>query len=143
MSRHGASQPAFAARAAMIAALIASLLAAGCASTTAPPARTTGLADLMERPAERALIDGLRAYDEGLYAAAELLLTQAVRGGLASARDRATAHKMLAFIACTSDRPAVCESEFRAARAADPRFTLGRSEAGHPTWGPVAQRVLN
>ena len=28
-----------------------------------------------------------------------------------------------------------------AARRADPAFTLSRSEAGHPLWGPVWQRV--
>ena len=57
--------------------------------------------------------------------------------GLQSARDRATAHKLLAFITCTSDRLADCETEFREARAADAGFALSRAEAGHPTWGPV------
>jgi Tfp pilus assembly protein PilF len=124
--------------------LATAALAGGCAAPPPPPAPPpTGLAEVMERPAERALLDGIRAYDDGQYAQAETALRKALAEGLQSARDRATAHKMLAFIACTSDRPAVCESEFRAARAADPRFTLGRSEAGHPTWGPVAQRVLN
>jgi predicted kinase len=29
----------------------------------------------------------------------------------------------------------------RAARADDPGFALSKSEAGHPLWGPVWQRV--
>lgn len=116
------------------------LLLAGCASP--PPPRPSGLAELMERPAERALIEGLRAYDDGQYALAEAALQRALLGGLASPRDRASAHKLLAFIACISERIATCESSFRAARAADPAFSLDRSEAGHPLWGPVYRRVL-
>jgi len=58
-----------------------------------------------------------------------------------SPRDRAAAHKLLAFIFCTSNRMSDCEVQFRAARAADPGFALSKSEAGHPLWGPVYQRV--
>jgi hypothetical protein len=115
------------------------LLLAACAS---PPPRPSGLAELMERPAERALVEGLRAYDEGQYPQAEAALLRALSGSLASPRDRASAHKLLAFIACTSERIATCEEAFRAARAADPGFALDRSEAGHPLWGPVYRRVL-
>ena len=57
----------------------------------------------MERPAERALLDGIRAYDDAQYAQAEKALRLALAGGLQSTRDRATAHKLLAFITCTSD----------------------------------------
>jgi len=121
--------------------LATALLAAGCAA--APP--TVGLADLLDRPAERALIEGQRAYDDGLYAQAEAALKRALGPalpGLQSPRDRATAHKLMAFITCTSEREAACEAAFRAARAADPVFALSRSEAGHPLWGPVYKRTL-
>ncbi len=110
------------------------------ACTLAPPA-APGLMDLTERPAEKALLDGMRAYEDAQYAPAEKLLTQAVRSGLASPRDRAVAHKHLAFIYCTSGRIAACEAQFRAARADDPAFSLSKSEAGHPQWGPVYQRL--
>ncbi len=73
----------------------------------------------MERPAERALLDGIRAYDDGQYAQAEKALRKALADGLQSARDRATAHKLLAFITCTSERLADCQTQFREARAAD------------------------
>jgi hypothetical protein len=112
---------------------------AGCALPAAP---VTGLTDLLARPAERALFDALRAYDDGQYPPADAALRKALAAGLASPRDRATAHKLQAFIACASERIADCEAAFRAARAADPAFVLSRSEGGHPIWGPVYRRVL-
>ena len=118
----------------MLAATILSL--AACAQ---PP---VGLVDIAERPAEKALLAGWRAYDDGQYPQAEVQLQAALTAGLASPRDRAAAHKYLAFIACTSDRTAQCEAEFRSARAADPAFALARSEAGHPVWGPVYKRIV-
>lgn len=127
-------------RSAMPAALVAAVVLAGCAAP-APKAPATGLADLMERPAERALIEGMRAYDEGQYPKSEQALRRALDGGLATGRDRATAHKLLAFITCTSNRAAECEASFRAAFAADPAFALSKSESGHPMWGPVYERV--
>ena len=110
---------------------------AGCAA----PMHSAGLSDVIERPAERALLTGIRAYDDAQYAQAERALTTALHAGLTSPKDRAGAHKLLAFIYCTSSRVRDCEAAFRAARTADPAFTLSRSEAGHPLWGPVYRRV--
>lgn len=110
----------------------------GCAQ---PPTTPTGLIDVTERPAEKVLLAGLRAYDDAQYNQAEKQLQAALQAGLVSPRDRAAAHKLLAFIACTSNRIVECEVQFRAARAADPGFALSKSEAGHPLWGPVYQRV--
>jgi len=133
-------------RVALVAALVSALVLTGCAVPPAPPPAPAGLADLIERPAERALFDGIRAYDDGNYALAETALRKALgsgpQDGLKSGRDRATAHKLLAFITCTSERVPACEDEFRAARQADPAFALTRAEAGHPLWGPVYRRVL-
>lgn len=117
--------------------LAAAALAAGCAAPPPPAAPPTGLSEVMARPAERALLDGIRAYDDAQYAQAEKALRQALADGLASARDRATAHKLLAFISCSSERLTDCEQQFRDARSADASFALSRSEAGHPVWGPV------
>jgi len=119
----------------VVAAFVA--LLAGCA--VAPQG---GLSEVMQRPAERALLAGLRAYDDGQYADAERELGKALATGLVSAKDRATAHKHLAFVYCTSQRMAACADAFRAARAADPEFTLSRAEAGHPLWGPVYKQVV-
>lgn len=117
---------------------------AGCASQPAPVLQSApnGLAELMERPAERSLIEGIRAYDEAQYPQAEAALRKSLAAGLASARDRASAYKLLAFITCSSERMADCEAAFRAARATDAAFALNRSEAGHPLWGPVYRRVM-
>lgn len=114
----------------------AALLLGACA---VPP--TVGLTEVLQRPAERALLNGLRAYEEGQYAQAERDLQKALAAGLASPKDRAMAHKHLAFVFCTSQRLGACEAAFRAALAADPEFALTRAEAGHPLWGPVYRRV--
>ncbi|HEX6017182.1 MAG TPA: TssQ family T6SS-associated lipoprotein [Burkholderiaceae bacterium] len=119
-------------------ALCVATLLAGCA---APPAPSAGLTDVIERPAERALLTGMRAYDDAQYPQAERALQTALYTGLNSSRDRASAYKLLAFIYCTSDRVRDCEASFRAAREADPAFALTRSEAGHPLWGPVYRRT--
>ena len=120
---------------------LAALMAACAAPPASPPAPTGGLAELMERPAERLLFEGIRAYDDGQYPQAENALRRALASGLRSGRDQASAHKLLAFITCTSERLAECEAAFRAARAADPGFALSRSETGHPLWGPVYRKT--
>jgi hypothetical protein len=107
------------------------------ACETAPPQAPVGLTDLTERPAERALMGAMRAYDDADYPAVERQANEAMKLGLRSTRDVATAHKLRAFVYCTSNRLAACEAEFRAARTADPAFVLSHAEAGHPVWGPV------
>jgi Tfp pilus assembly protein PilF len=122
-----------------VAALAAVIvLAAGCAPPTAPP----GLMDVAERTAEKALLAGIRAYEDGQYPESERQLGTALQAGLASAKDRAAANKYLAFVYCTSNRMAECEQAFRSARKADPMFALSKSEAGHPLWGPVYKRAV-
>ena len=119
-----------------------------CAALSALALTTTacvqqGLTDVMQRPAERALLNGLRAYDDGQYAEAERALQEALKTGLVSAKDRANAHKHLAFVYCTTQRAPACEAAFREARNADPEFTLNRAETGHPQWGPVYKKVAS
>jgi hypothetical protein len=114
---------------------------AACA--TAPPeASTIGITDLAERPAERALMGAMRAYDDADYPAVERQANEAMKLGLRSPRDVAGAHKLRAFVYCTSNRLTACEAEFRAARLADPAFVLSHAEAGHPVWGPVYVKSL-
>ena len=102
-----------------------------------------GLTDLTERPAERALMGAMRSYDEADYPSVERQANEAMKLGLRSPRDVATAHKLRAFVYCTSNRLAACEAEFRAARLADPAFALSKAEAGHPVWGPVYLKSRN
>lgn len=115
---------------------LTAFMLAGCVDVP-----TVSLAEAMERPAERALINGLRAYEDANYPEAEKQLNQALQSGLQSNKDRAAAHKHLAFIYCTSKRNSECEAAFRAARLADPNFALSKSESGHPQWGSVYNRT--
>ena len=104
-----------------------------------PP--SIGVLDVAARPAERALLDGLKAYDDAQYDTAQARFRNALALGLVTAKDRAEAHKRLAFIDCAAGKLADCEAEFRRARDADPAFALDRAESGHPVWGPVYRQV--
>ena len=116
----------------------AAWLLTACMQAAPPP---LGLLDVSARPAERALLAGLKAYDDAQYDPADRLFREALAAGLASPRDRAEAHKRLAFLDCAAGRLADCEAEFRLARQADPAFALDKSEAGHPVWGPVYKKL--
>lgn len=117
------------------------LLAACAVLEPPPPAPVIAITDLTQRPAEQALLSGIRAYEEAQYEAAEKSLREALRLGLKAPRDTANAHKYLAFILCTSSRLTECESAFVAAKSADPSFDLNKTEVGHPLWGPVYRKV--
>jgi hypothetical protein len=117
----------------------------GCESLKppAPPPEpaTVSVAALYERPAERALITGLSLYEQGVFDRAEQSFQEALKGGLRSRQDVATANKYLAFIACAFNRIDECEQNFRASFQADEKFALTDTEIGHPIWGPVFRRV--
>ena len=123
---------------ARLALALAAWLLTACMQAAPPP---LGLLDVTARPAERALLAGLKAYDDAQYDAADRLFREALAAGLASPRDRAEAHKRLAFIQCAAGRLADCEAEFKLARQADRNFALDKSEAGHPVWGPVYKKL--
>jgi hypothetical protein len=106
----------------------------------APPP-TVSIVALYQQPAERALINGLRLYEDGAFDRAEPQFRSALQQVLRDRRDAATAHKYLAFIACAFNRIGDCEASFRNAFATDPQFTLTDAEIGHPIWGPVFRRV--
>lgn len=127
--------------------LLAATALAGVAACetmpTEPPAPATqSIVALYQRPAERALINGLRQYEDGSFERAEVALRSAVAQGLADVRDAAVAHKYLAFLACAFNRLAECEQQFREAFARDAGFALSDVEIGHPIWGPIYRRVV-
>jgi hypothetical protein len=109
----------------------------GCQTT--PP--TSSIAQLYQRPAERALVDGIRLYDSGEFERSEAALHAAIAGNLSDPRDVAFAYKYLAFIACAFNRGTECALDFTSAFKADPNFQLNDAEIGHPLWGPVYRRV--
>ena len=113
----------------LTALLVAAL--AGCAQIQSVSPLSKGRSDLNE---------GIRQYDEGQHLAAAKSLQSALDLGL-SDRQRADAHKHLAFIHCSGGRAVPCRDEFRKALAADPDLALAPAEAGHPVWGPIFKAV--
>jgi len=91
---------------------------------------------VQQTKAQTTLVDGLRQYDAGDYAASTRTLNAALGLGLSDG-DRAVAHKHLAFIQCSWAQERQCRDEFRKALAADPALELAPAEAGHPVWGPM------
>ncbi|MEO6363815.1 MAG: TssQ family T6SS-associated lipoprotein [Caldimonas sp.] len=125
-------------------ATLVAIAFAGCllaACVQAPPA-PLGLVEVSSRPAEKALLAGLKAYDDAQYETAERQFKLALATGLASPKDRAEAHKRLAFVHCAAARLVECDAEFQRARVADPAFSLDKAEAGHPVWGPVYRNIV-
>lgn len=79
---------------------------------------------------------GLKQFDDGDYEASARSLQVALDRGLPP-KDRASAHKYLAFIHCANNRTTACREEFRKALAIEPGLELTAAEAGHPVWGPI------
>ena len=82
----------------------------------------------------------LQQYEAGEYDESAKNFEGALREGLGE-KERANAHKHLAFIHCASQRERQCRDEFRKALEADPALELDAAEAGHPVWGPVFRSV--
>ena len=110
----------------------AEVAANGSATSIRKPPPTRAEADLQR---------GIRSYEDAEYGAATRSLRSALEHGLQAPEDKVTAHKYLAFVACTSGRTKSCHAEFRNALRVDPTFDLAPAEAGHPNWGPVFRKV--
>ena len=106
-----------------------------------PPPPPPSASQIYARPPERALINGLRFYEDGVFDRAESSFKSALLQGLKDRRDIAVAYKYLAFIACAFNRLAECESNFRTAIGTDADFRLTDAEIGHPIWGPVYRKI--
>lgn len=143
--------------------LPALVLALACAGCAAPPANapvdspsdaaaSRSKAEPVKEPppppkvvlpskSEQELAKGIKSYEDGEYKTSAKELQTALDLGLDVKRDRATAHKYLAFITCKSARDKSCRDEFQKALDADPNFELAPAEAGHPIWGPALKSV--
>jgi len=91
--------------------------------------------------AEQELARGIRSYEDGEHKLAARHLQSALDLGLEAKRDRARAHKYLAFIVCVSGREKACRDQFRKALDADPSFALEPAEAGNPVWSAALRAV--
>ncbi len=87
-----------------------------------------------------ALSTGIKAYEDGKFAAAAKTIQSALDQGL-NESDQVRAHKLLAFMHCIGGREAACRTSFQRALKIDPRMELSAAEAGHPGWGPVFKSV--
>lgn len=116
------------------AALLAAVLLALTACSSAPVRELQQL--LWTNRGDAAFNTGMRQYENGQHVESARNLQAAVDMGLAE-RNRATAHKHLAFIHCAGARERLCREEFRKALALEPKMELTAAEAGHPVWGPV------
>ncbi len=112
------------------------------AQAAATPSAPQGAVAPKVAAGEEALSRGVQAYKAGKYPAAEKELKAAVQAGLRTPLDLAIAYKHLAFVYCTSKRDAQCLSAFKAAKAADPAFSLSKAEAGHPMWAKTYKKAL-
>lgn len=82
----------------------------------------------------------MQQYEAGDYAESAKSFQSALREGLGD-KERASAHKHLAFINCAAQRERQCREEFRRALAVEPDLELEPAEAGHPVWGPIFRAV--
>lgn len=119
-------------------ALCFTIFITGCVT----PEKQVGIVELSSRPGEKALLAGIRSYDDGQYLQAENLINDALKSGFTVPKDAALGYKFLAFIYCTSNRIEECKKAFNSARAADPQFSLNKNEVGHPQWGPVYKQIF-
>ena len=110
------------------------------AATAAPPPRTSPSAPVLAK-AEQELARGIQSYEDGEHKRAARELQSALDLGLEAKRDRAKAHKYLAFIICVSGREKACRDQFRKALDADRDFALEPSEAGNPVWSAALRAV--
>jgi Tfp pilus assembly protein PilF len=82
----------------------------------------------------------LEQYESGDYDESAKNFQGALKEGLGE-KERANAHKHLAFIHCASSRERQCRDEFRRALAVNPSLELDAAEAGHPVWGPIFRQL--
>jgi hypothetical protein len=93
------------------------------------------------KKAESSLAAGTKAYENGDYKTSQQELKAALSSGSLSRIDQMRANKYLAFIACASNQISLCKAHFLKAFAISQKFSLNKSEASHPIWGPVFQEA--
>ena len=87
--------------------------------------------------AEQMLTEGTELYERGDYRGAIRKLAVARDTAPSPSSTRQSSLKYLAFSYCVTGQKPLCKAQFASLLEAAPDFQLGRSEAGHPLWGPV------
>ena len=89
---------------------------------------------------EKLMQDGMKSYEDADYTKAIKSFQDALKEALTE-QNQMTAHKMLAFSYCLTNRTTLCRAEFEANFKLDANFDLAPAEAGHPAWGPSFRTV--
>ncbi len=93
-------------------------------------------------PAEKALSEGVAAYDSGDFnGAIRRLSGPELVGPTAPPALKVEALKVSAFSYCVTNRRGPCRRQFDTLLAIDPQYELKPSEAGHPIWGPIFKQA--
>jgi tetratricopeptide (TPR) repeat protein len=91
-------------------------------------------------PGEKLLQEGTKNYDDADYNKAIKSFQDALKEALPDA-SMVSAHKLIAFSYCLTNRMTLCRAEFEAIFKIDANFDLAPAEAGHPAWGPSFRTV--
>ncbi len=134
-------------KAAVAIAVVASLLAAGCATVPGGgdgmPVDATAAGGRPSEPSEgrRWLDRGIALFEQGRFAEAVRLLQESPEIAADGIEVRAQSLKYQAFGQCVTGRPVACRRSFDALLALDASFELAPAEAGHPSWGREFERA--
>lgn len=93
-----------------------------------PPAKSQSLGEQLK-------LEGRKAYEDAEYNKAIKSFQDALKEPLTNA-EQITAHKMIAFSYCLTNRMTLCRAAFEQIFNLNANFDLEPAEAGHPSWGP-------
>lgn len=111
------------------------LLLTACAQTQHKPVAVFS-------PAAETELEQIRAaFNEGDYSTVIRDVGRSNTLPAAAPKQYSEALKLQAFSFCVREYTFLCEERFKQALAVDPGFTLAQAERGHPTWGPVYEKV--
>ena len=89
-----------------------------------------------ERSGATDLAEAIRLYDSADYPAVIQKLQSSGRLWQDIPEVQVSAYKYLAFSYCATGRRQPCRRAFQSLLKMQPDFQLGRTEVGHPIWGP-------
>jgi PEGA domain len=126
----------------MLTACTPPLQAQGQATDCQDPPEAVG-AERAAAPGRPMLGQGIALFDAKDFKQAERALQSALFAGLPDRRERASAHKYLAFVSCSQSEWSRCEADFDSAFAALPTFALEPYEMQNTPWRDAYLRAQN
>lgn len=89
---------------------------------------------------EKLMLEAMKAYDDADYNKAIKSFQDTLKERLTDA-EQITAHKLIAFSYCLTNRMTLCRAAFEPIFKLNANFDLDPAEAGHPSWGPSFRAV--